>query len=221
MIIPQLQEQPILEIETQLGLPSGFLRYLYEKEDDWSFVIKTHAFLEAILTHLLAEYLGKPDLLTVFAYLETSNVRTGKLAFVRAFDLLDKGARNFIHSLSELRNALVHDVSNVGFRFSDHVSQLTEKNQKDFIGAFDYAFAEVAQANQWPAEEALNSTIEQIVLTAPRLAIISGTTMIALDIYYKNRDTATRRAAVQRMTEIIVNEWRELQSASSTQIAEP
>ena len=119
MIIPKMQEQPILEIETQLGLPPGFLHYLYEKEDDWSFVIKTHAFLEAILTHLLAEHLGKPDLLTVFAYLETSNVRTGKLAFVRAFDLLDKGARNFIHSLSELRNALVHDVSNVGFRFTD------------------------------------------------------------------------------------------------------
>ena len=221
MVMPQMQEEPILEIESQLGLPPGFLRHLYENEDDWSFVIKIHAFLEAILTHLLAEYLGKPDLLTVFAYLDTSNVRTGKLAFVRAFDLLDKGARNFIHSLSELRNALVHDVSNVGFRFSDHVSQLTENSRKEFIRAFDYAFAEVAQAHRWPAEEALSSTIEQIVLTAPRLAIISGTTMIALDIYYKNRDAATRRAAVLRMTEIIVNEWRELQSAASAQIAEP
>jgi hypothetical protein len=212
MPFSQPQERPIMEIETQLGLPPGFLIQLYEKEDDWSFVIKTHAFLEAVLTHLLAEHLGKPDLLPVFAYLETSNVRTGKLAFVRAFDLLDKGARRFVHTLSELRNTLVHDVSNVNFRFADYVCQLTEREQKDFVGAFDYAFAEVAQANQWPAEQELSSTIDRIVLSAPRLAIIAGTAMISLDIYYKNRDAATRRTAVLRMAEIIVGEWRGLET---------
>lgn len=210
MPTPDTQEHPIMDIETQLGLPPGFLVYLYQKEDDWSFVIKMHAFLEAVLTHLLAEYLGKPDLLPVFAYLETSNVRTGKLAFVRAFDLLDKGARRFVHTLSELRNTLVHDVSNVNFHFADYVSQLNERERKDFVGAFDYAFAEVAQAHQWAAEEALSSTIDQIVLTAPRLAIIAGTAMISLDIYYRKRDAVTRRAAVLRMAEIIVGEWREL-----------
>jgi hypothetical protein len=64
-------------------------------------VIKSYAFLEAALTHLLADHLGKEDLLPVFAYLETSNVRTGKLAFVKTFDLLDKGARRFIHALQD------------------------------------------------------------------------------------------------------------------------
>ena len=70
MPIPEAQERPIAEIENQLGLPTGFLRSLYDHEDDWSFVIKSHAFLEAALTHLLAEHLGKEDLLPVFAYLE-------------------------------------------------------------------------------------------------------------------------------------------------------
>jgi hypothetical protein len=221
MPTPETQERPILDIETQLGLPPGFLLHLYQNEDDWSFVIKIHAFLEAVLTHLLAEHLGQPDLLPVFAYLETSNVRTGKLAFVRAFDLLDKGARRFIHTLSELRNNLVHDVSNVNFRFPDYVSQLTEKERKDFVGAFDYAFAEVAQANQWQAEQELSSTVDGIVLTAPRLAIIAGTAMISLDIYYKNREAATRRAAVLRMAEIIVGEWCELQGTPPARNAEP
>jgi hypothetical protein len=99
------------------------LKGLYDREDDWSFVIKSHAFLEAALTHLLADHLGKADLLPVFAYLETSNVRTGKLAFVKAFDLLDKGARRFIHTLSELRNDLVHEVGNVNFSFSSYVAR--------------------------------------------------------------------------------------------------
>jgi hypothetical protein len=221
MPLTEAQENPVAEIEKQLSLPPRFLRGLYEHEDDWSFVIKSHAFIDAALTHLLADHLGKEHLLPVFAYLETSNVRTGKLAFVKAFDLLDKGARRFIHTLSELRNDLVHEIGHVNFKFETYLEKLTDKERKDFIVAFDYAFAEVAQAHEWPGEQELSSTIDRIVLTAPRLTIIAGTAMISLDIYYKNRDAATRRAAVLRMAEIIVNEWRGLQTAPPTSAARP
>jgi hypothetical protein len=182
MPLSQPQERPIAEIENQLGLPAGFLRGLYDHEDDWSFVIKSHAFLEAALTHLLAEHLGKEDLLSVFAYLETSNVHTGKLAFVKAFDLLDKGARRFIHTLSELRNDLVHEVSNVGFNFATYVAQLSDKERKEFIGAFDYALLEVVQADQRPMDDWLRATLDRIVIDAPRLALVAGVAMIGLDI---------------------------------------
>src|SRR6187551_2310931 len=57
MSITPEQERPIAVIEQQLGLPVGFLRELYDRGDDWSFVIKAHAFLEAALTHLLAKHL--------------------------------------------------------------------------------------------------------------------------------------------------------------------
>ena len=211
MFIPETQERPIADIENQLGLPTGFLLSLYTHENDWSFVIKAHAFLEAALTHLLADHLGKEDLLPVFAYLETSNVRTGKLAFVKAFDLLDKGARRFIHTLSELRNDLVHEVSNVGFNFADYVSSLSDKERKEFIGAFDYAFVEVVQTSQRPMDDRLRGTLDQIVLTAPRLALVAGAAMIGLDIYFKNRGVETPRQYVLVLGEMVIKEWEALQ----------
>jgi hypothetical protein len=213
MQIPQTQERPIANIENQLGLPTGFLLSLYTHEDDWSFVIKSHAFLEAALTHLLADHLGKDDLVPVFAYLETSNVRTGKLAFVKAFDLLDKGARRFIHTLSELRNDLVHEVSNVNFKFDTHVAGLTDKERKEFIGAFDYAFVEVVQASQRQMDDRLRGTLDRIVLTAPRLALVAGTAMIGLDIYFKNRGVETPRRYVVLLGEMVIKEWEALQDA--------
>ena len=211
MQIPQTQERPIADIENQLGLPTGFLLSLYTHEDDWSFVIKSHAFLEAALTHLLADHLGKDDLVPVFAYLETSNVRTGKLAFVKAFDLLDKGARRFIHTLSELRNDLVHEVSNVNFKFDTHVAQLTDRERKEFIGAFDYAFVEVVQASQRQMDDGLRATLDRIVLTAPRLALVAGVAMIGLDIYFKNRGVETPRQYVLLLGEMVIKECEALQ----------
>jgi len=215
MVIPETHERPIADIETQLGLPTGFLISLYAHEDDWSFVIKAHAFLEAALTHLLADHLGKEDLLPVFAYLETSNVRTGKLAFVKAFDLLDKGARRFIHTLSELRNDLVHEVSNVGFKFDAHVAQLSDKERKEFVGAFDYAFVEVVQAQQRPLDDRLRATLDRIVLTAPRLALVAGVAMIGLDIYFRNRGAETPRQYVLLLGEMIIKEWETLQEPAA------
>ena len=211
MPFSQPQERPITDIENQLGLPTGFLKGLYDHEDDWSFVIKAHAFLEAALTHLLADHLGKEDLLPVFAYLETSNVRTGKLAFVKAFDLLDKGARRFIHTLSELRNDLVHEISNVRFTFAAYVSSLSDKERKEFIGAFDYALVEVVQASQRPMDDQLRGTLDRIVLTAPRLALVAGVAMIGLDIYFRNRGTETPRQYVILLGEMVIKEWEALQ----------
>ncbi len=207
MPISEAQENPIAEIEKQLGLPPRFLRGLYDHEDDWSFVIKSHAFLEAALTHLLADHLGKEDLLPVFAYLETSNIRTGKLAFVKAFDLLDKGARRFIHTLSELRNDLVHEVSNVNFNFETYLEQLSERQRKEFVSAFDYALVEVSRASQRLLDDRLRTTIDRIVLTAPRLALVAGVAMIGLDIYFRNRGSETPRHYVLLLGETIISEW--------------
>lgn len=59
MGIPTL-EQTISEIENEMQIPSMFLISLL-KEDDWSFVIKSHAFLEGLLTHVLVESLQRNE----------------------------------------------------------------------------------------------------------------------------------------------------------------
>jgi len=127
--------------EKELGLPRGFIWRLLD-EDDWSFVIKLHALFEAALTHGLVHKLGVEALRDVFAETELSARNTGKVAFARALELLDKNERRFLSSLSELRNTLVHDITNVGFKFSKHVEEFDAKQKAAFVEAFAFSHEE-------------------------------------------------------------------------------
>ncbi len=179
-------------------------------------MIKSHAFLEAALTHLLADHLGKEDLLPVFAYLETSNVRTGKLAFVKAFDLLDKGARRFIHTLSELRNDLVHEVSNVNFNFADLRGAVCPiRSAKNSSARSTTPLSKWCRPASAPWTIGLRGTLDRIVLTAPRLALVAGVAMIGLDIYFKNRGAETPRQYVILLGEMVIKEWETLQDPAA------
>ncbi|PCM43485.1 hypothetical protein [Marinobacter sp. ANT_B65] len=130
-------EQAVTLLEEDLKIEPGFLIKLND-EDDWSFVIKSHAFLEAALSHLISEALSEAALHDVFANIETSNNKSGKLAFIKALDLLDDEARRFIRALSELRNSLVHDIGQVGFSFEDYVASLEKQQKANFVRSFGY-----------------------------------------------------------------------------------
>ncbi|MFN8497744.1 MAG: hypothetical protein U0641_07800 [Anaerolineae bacterium] len=179
-------ESVLLELAENLALPQGFLRGLLD-EDDWSFVIKAHSFVEAALTHLLVVHFGNPALEPIFAQLQTSNPRTGKLAFIEACGLLDKPARRFVHSLSELRNHLVHDVSNVSFAFPTYVASMSDRQRKDFLKAFDYVYVALAAEGQIPQRYTDRKIIDRAVLEKPKTAMAAGLVLLAAEVYFLNR----------------------------------
>lgn len=123
-------------IEQAIGVQHGFLESLKE-EDDWSFIIKLHALFEAGISHLLCIALAREELADVFAHLELSDKRAGKMAFAKALSLLDDKDRRFISSLSELRNQLVHNVKNATFDLKNHVASLDPKAFTAFMTKFD------------------------------------------------------------------------------------
>lgn len=129
-------EPDVWEFEKDLGIRPGFFQKLLNEGDDWSFVIKIHALLEAAVSHLLAEVVGKPELVDLFAQLELSNARTGKIAFAKVLNCLDDDERGMVRKLSELRNQLVHDLSNVDFDFSVWVKSLDPNQLKQYSKAF-------------------------------------------------------------------------------------
>lgn len=100
------------QLEKELGLKKDFIVNLL-KEDDWSYIIKLHALIEAAVTQLLIQILEKPELEKRFARLELSNLTIGKLAFLKDLNLLDDYYVKFIIQLSEIRNNFVHDVKRV------------------------------------------------------------------------------------------------------------
>lgn len=130
--------------EQELGLPAGFFHALLH-EDDWSFVIKLHAFFEGVITQLLVKSLSRESLEGILSELPISDKRIGKMAFVRALKLLEEGPRKFISDLSDLRNALVHNVRNVQFDLKEHVKGLDKNQRKKFRENFGFAFERIDQ----------------------------------------------------------------------------
>ena len=92
---------------TTLGILSG---------DDWSFVIRSHAVIEALVSALLATQLDR-RLVPLFNRLELGDVDFGKLAFAKALGLLSSDQRRFISLLSTLRNKLAHNPTHLSFNF--------------------------------------------------------------------------------------------------------
>lgn len=124
---------PVLaRLERQLGLPENFCETFME-EDDWSFIIKLHALLEAALTDALVTKLGHPGLERVLSQLSTSNAETGKVEFALALGLIEKDERRCIKHVSRLRNEVVHSIRNVAFDLKSYVSALDAEGKKTFV----------------------------------------------------------------------------------------
>lgn len=131
-------------LEAKLGIEPGFFESLDDDdENDWSFVIKLHALVEAAVSHLLTEQLHRPELSELFARLDISNETTGKAAFVKALALLDKPERRFMSALSELRNKLVHDVRRINFDLLQHVEDMSKDQQDAFLKNFNLLSTEI------------------------------------------------------------------------------
>ena len=130
-------QQTVEQMSEEMSLPRGFLEGLL-KEDDWSFVIKAHAFLEAVLTNVLIEAFQWPELKNLLVRLDMSDVRIGKVKFAVAIGIIKKDGERFLRELSKLRNDLVHDIRNLGFNFKEHLSGLDRNQEKAFVDSLSY-----------------------------------------------------------------------------------
>jgi hypothetical protein len=117
-------------MEQQLSAPQDSLINLVS-HDDWSFIIKAHALIEAAvtfaLTSVIDERLGR-----IFAMLELGKSETGKLEFAKALGLLSSEQRGFIRVLSKLRNTLAHDARYLNFTLDEHIASLQKEQRKAF-----------------------------------------------------------------------------------------
>lgn len=118
-------------LSESLGVSPEFFERL-QSDDDWAFIIKLHALLEAALNHLLTKHFGDDRLLGVISNLDNTDGKRGKMAFVSALNLIPKEYRLFIRQLSEIRNAIVHDVKNLGFDLKNHVENFASDQKKNW-----------------------------------------------------------------------------------------
>ena len=105
-----------------------------DTDDDWTFVIKIHALLEASLNMILIHNLGK-KMTPFIVLLETGNIENGKLAWVKQLELMPKQHMDFIRILGPLRNKLAHNPKNLEFSFSEWITNLEDAKRKNFLKA--------------------------------------------------------------------------------------
>ena len=135
-----------------------------ENENDWGFVIKSHAMIEAATTEMIVNYLGDERLTKIVERLPLSDSQIGKLVITKNLGLLEDKPRNFARTYSELRNALVHKVENLGFTFSDHLQSLTKEKREAWLTSICWFCNDPGTYEQW----------KKIAGESPREALFMG-----------------------------------------------
>lgn len=95
-----------------------------ESDDDWSFVIKMQALIEAAVTEAAVARTGEEKLNRVIERLPLVDGDTGKLTIGRDLGLLTKPQRRFVQKMAALRNQLAHRVESVDFTFPEYLTSL-------------------------------------------------------------------------------------------------
>jgi|SRR6516225_3092587 hypothetical protein len=179
-------------LQKEIGISEYFLQNLFKESDDWSFVVKLNALVEAALTHLLTETIGRPELKDVLAH--TS--RAGKTAFATALGLLEPEDRRLIVKLAEMRNVFVHDVKRVNLTIPEYLKSLSEGDRKGFLKAIRY-YAGDEQTLDLPGVGKVD--VAEFVEENPKLAIwFSAMNLIGVLYVHKESSALSRQFAAMR-----------------------
>jgi hypothetical protein len=119
----------VQEIQRSVVKHKEFLESL-EHDSDWAFSVKIHAFLEALVTSLIATYSGNFRLGALASRLPmSSSDGLSKLELVKENNLMSPERIKFIKKIGEIRNKLAHDIKMIeGFKFPDYIKSL-DNNQ--------------------------------------------------------------------------------------------
>ena len=135
----------IESLEVLLGLPKGFYDQLLS-EDDWSFVIKLNALFEGVCTEVLSSRLGAPEILNALAHLDFGNSKCGKITMLKALEAITPEQAAVLRALAELRNDLVHNISNVHFSFDSYIASKDSNQLKSIVKTFGHGVVDQLQS---------------------------------------------------------------------------
>jgi hypothetical protein len=152
-----------------LGLRDNFLIDLFKDPDDWSFIVKAHALLEAVVCAVIVVHLRKRELGEVLA--EEVEMKA-RIEMTKALGITTSEDRKAMHALGNLRNRLVHNAKHTNFTFSEYFKNKDAK--KNFCATFGHGWADPVPGTEPPIARA------DYVETNPKFAVFQSVTHIAL-----------------------------------------
>lgn len=150
-----LTRRTFQEVQHAILRHNDFLDALQD-DSDWAFVIKIHAFLEALLTSLIRSHSGGFRLGDIASRLPmNSSDGISKLELVKANQLLSHEQMRFIRRIGEIRNRLAHEVGMVdAFSIVDYVSDFDGNQIKNWRRDMTYFLLE--DENRFSSDIAVN-----------------------------------------------------------------
>jgi len=128
----------IVTFTNQLKAEEGlFFSLLYEK-NDWAFIIKLNAFVEAAITELVVKAIQNDKIRQIIARLDIADARFGKVVWLKALNILNAEDHRCVRALAELRNFFVHNITRINLSLVNYIAELDKNQLKSFIENFGY-----------------------------------------------------------------------------------
>jgi hypothetical protein len=174
-----------LWMEQSIGIPKLVLDSLFA-DDDWTLIVKLHAMIETGLNNALTIRLGSPALSSIIEKLDTSNQKTGKIAFAKALKMLTGESCGFLQRLSELRNFCVHDAKNFTFDLSAHLAAMEESKREGWFKSMMH--------EMHPSFEVKGSAVpmRKFLLALPRYALFARSLNIMAQLQLHDQQSHLR-----------------------------
>lgn len=191
-------------LSSEVGISTALLMSL-KSDDDWTFVIKMHGMLEAGLNHILLTQLGKVEgMQNIVSKLETSNARTGKLAFIKAYKLLSRDECLFVQLLSEVRNRTVHDIKNFDLDLKKYLQSLDSKQLKNWKVAL----------TSWVVDPPSSEAVRKVAIANPRAGIHNSCMMILIRCLRHQKEA-------ERLSDLFAKTFQEIVQSNEPVPANP
>ena len=174
----QLWNRTSQEVQDAIKQHEQFLSSL-EDDSDWAFVIKTHAFLEGLITSLINSHSGEFRLGSMAARLPmNSSDGISKLELVKTNKLLSSEQIRFIGMLGKIRNQLAHDVCMVeAFSFDNYICNLDANQKKNWRRDLTYSALEDTRCDLpddalSEPREAITGSLLDLICTIERAKVL-------------------------------------------------
>ena len=160
-ITKEQSEQLIKEffegLKTNYSEKLDFILNLIEN-DDWSFVIKSHALIESLVTELIITQISEETLKPIIERIPLHGDIVSKIEILKKYELLTLDQIKFIVKLSEIRNSIVHKYENINFSFENYISSLDKNNKTNWRNLLNIESIEKAK-------------MEKLFSQQPRIAV--------------------------------------------------
>lgn len=156
----ELLTEYVEEISAELKLKLDFLLSI-GNDNDWSFIIKSHALIESVITELIISRIEEIEIKPIIERMPLHDDQVSKMRIVKIYGLMTDDQIKFVKKLSEIRNDIVHKFDNIDFTFTNYISQLDKNQRKSWTKLI----------NWYDIEEKNKVKMQDLSLSQPSIAV--------------------------------------------------